>query len=137
MLLESKTNNFSGRTHVDRSHMFWGFFVFLFVCFFPARSLISPSLAFTKSSLVFHNRLKVYLERLLVSGPFIFRSNKIRRRNYQIGRRISSDNHRPICITWSVLSNESPNRLFGGLKTPHIVQSSSTAEVRVQPISAS
>ena len=38
-----------------------------------------------------------------------------KKKRYQIGRRISSDNYHPICITWSVLSNERVKKLFCGL----------------------
>ena len=72
--------------------------------------LISPPLASAKIILLFfHDQLKVQFECLLVSWPLLCQ-NKIKR---QISN--PTENIVWFFIMWSVLSNERPKKLFGGL----------------------
>ena len=78
-LFYNPPNNFSRRTHVDRSCIFCGFFR-VSLCGIVNQLLnFSVTSFYGKYSFVFHDQLKVLLERLLVSWP-LFRQNKIRRR---------------------------------------------------------
>ena len=109
-------NNFSRRTLVDRSCIFWGFFRVsrygivnrLFI--YP--STLASSKCFFWFSLT-NSKFSVNVCSFLGFSSVEIKSDD----GHQIGRGISSDNHRPILYmpTWSVLSNESPQKLFGGL----------------------
>ena len=68
-----------------------------------------------KCSFVFHDGLKVQLERLLVSWP-LFRRNKVRPRiqeRWLSSGFVSRDQFYPVSL--ANLSNESPKKFFGGL----------------------
>ena len=105
-------NNFSRRTQVDPSCIFCGFF-----SFFPVwncqPAFIYPSLASAKSLFWFSlTNLKFSVN---VCSPFGFPSVEIKQTTD-----IKSDSGYPLisivrfCITWSVLSNESPQNYSVG-----------------------
>ena len=62
----------------------------------------------------FHDQLKVYLERLLVSW-FFFLSKLNQTTDIKLEGRYPLITIVRFCITWSVLSNEIPQKLIGGL----------------------
>ena len=73
-LFYNPPNNFSRRTHVDRSCIFCGFFR-VSLCEIVNQLFTFSVTGFCKKcSFVFHDQLKVSLERLLVSWP-LFRRN--------------------------------------------------------------
>ena len=90
-LFYNPLHHFSRRAHADRSCILWIFRVFL--CRIVNQFLnFSITSFYKKYSFVFHDQLKVQLERLLVSRPFEIKSDNV----YQIVWRIPSDNHCPI-----------------------------------------
>ena len=83
-LFYNPSNNFSRRTHSDRSCIFFVFFLCVSRYGVVNQLFIYPSLASAKSFLNVCSFL-----------GFASVEKKVRR-GYQIGRRISSNNHRPI-----------------------------------------